>query len=61
MADYTSPDPWRPYPEDGKLQSVVDDEIDPTTMTMFSMEQDDITTAWMSIDIEHVIDLYDAV
>lgn len=59
--DDTRPDLWKPYPKDEKLQSAIDDQIDPTTITIFPRECNDITTAWMSVDIEYAIDLYDAI
>lgn len=59
--DEPGPDPWTPNARAGKLQSAVDDEINPTTITVFSRECDDITTAWMSVDIEYAIHLDDAI
>lgn len=61
MVNDTSPNSWRPNLEADMLRSTVDDEIDPTTFTIFSADADGITAAWMSIDIEGVISLREAI
>lgn len=35
-----------------ELDFLVDDEVDPTELTVFSPADDDITTHWISIDFE---------
>lgn len=34
------------------LDFLVDDEIDPTELTIFSPDEDDITTHWITVDFD---------
>lgn len=44
-----------PDPPEFELAYLVDDEVDPTELTVFSPDDDDITTHWITIDFDAAI------
>lgn len=42
-------------PPEFELDYLVDDEVDPTELTVFSPIEDDITTHWITVDFESAI------
>ena len=59
----TSPSSGRPGPTASDsattLSWAYDDEFAPTTVTVFSERDDELTTHWISIDIGHAVRLAD--
>lgn len=45
------------YP-DTDLAHLVDDQDNPTEVTIFSPESDDPTTSWITIDIDATVSIY---
>jgi hypothetical protein len=43
------------------LVSAVDDEADPTQLTVYSDRDDEITTHWITVDLDHAVDLAEMV
>jgi hypothetical protein len=39
------------------LKFLVDDEVEPTELTIFSPNEDDITTHWITVDFDDAIPL----
>ncbi|WP_255196904.1 hypothetical protein [Halorarius litoreus] len=56
----TGSTPWRTAEEFATALSwAYDDEFAPTTVTLFSERDDEITTHWITIDIAHAVSLAD--
>lgn len=41
------------------LSYTVDDDESPATVTVFSERPEELSTCWLSIDVEHAVDLAD--
>lgn len=58
MQDRTAP---HPVPVDDSLGvdlvHAVDDEDDPRSVTVYPRDCDELTTTWLTMDVEHVVDL----
>ena len=50
-----------PEPDDGSLGvdlvHALDDESAPRTVTVYPRDPDDVTTTWLTVDVEHAVDL----
>lgn len=44
-----------------RLAFALDDEDDPTEVTVYPERCADVTTTWITVDVEHAVDLRDAV
>lgn len=43
------------------LLYAVDDESDPRSVTVYPRDPDDVTTTWLTMDVEHAVDLAEMV
>lgn len=46
-------------PPSFELTYAFDDSDEPTEVTVFPADRDDVTTTWISIDFDHAVDLRD--